>query len=175
MVFRQPQAGRWGVSEAETFWKNVQRGAADECWPWLRSTNGRGYGRLNFRGKHWGAHRVAYTLHHGKEPKLCVLHSCDNPICCNPAHLREGTHHDNMRDMDERGRRVVRRGPTFDEQITQGLRDGSWVIPWDLWPKELRPPCITGGSNAGEIAANPAPHEDGSDTKSQGKSPKTTE
>jgi len=65
---------------------------------------------VSFRGKLWGAHRVAFTFHHGREPQKYVLHSCDNPGCCNPAHLREGTQLENMRDMNERGRRIIRTG-----------------------------------------------------------------
>ena len=38
-----------------------------------------------------------------------VLHSCDNPACQNPAHLREGTAQDNQDDIDARGRRNPRR------------------------------------------------------------------
>lgn len=31
-----------------------------------------------------------------------ALHSCDVRLCCNPAHLRWGTHQENMRDRAER-------------------------------------------------------------------------
>jgi hypothetical protein len=59
------------------------------------------------------AHRVAYQLATGTtladEPKLrpgsvCVLHTCDNPPCCNPAHLRLGTQGENVRDAAAKGR-----------------------------------------------------------------------
>jgi hypothetical protein len=33
-----------------------------------------------------------------------VRHSCDNPPCCNPAHLLSGTTLENNRDTFERGR-----------------------------------------------------------------------
>ncbi len=35
-----------------------------------------------------------------------VLHSCDNPLCCNPKHLSNGTVADNSRDMVERDRQA---------------------------------------------------------------------
>ena len=46
-------------------------------------------------------HRIglSYTLNIGRIPKgLHVLHSCNNPPCCNPKHLRTGTCFDNIQD-----------------------------------------------------------------------------
>jgi hypothetical protein len=51
------------------------------------------------------AHRVAFERVNGPIPDgMMVLHSCDNRRCINPAHLRLGTHDDNMRDRLDRGR-----------------------------------------------------------------------
>jgi hypothetical protein len=51
-------------------------------------------------------HRVAYVLTYGAiPPNTLVLHSCDNPPCVNPRHLRLGTHWDNMEDTFLRGQR----------------------------------------------------------------------
>jgi hypothetical protein len=50
------------------------------------------------------AHRVALELATGSAPVGDVAHSCDHPPCCNPAHLRDATHAENMADMAARGR-----------------------------------------------------------------------
>lgn len=50
-------------------------------------------------------HREAYEKAHGEiPPRFVVRHTCDTPPCINPDHLILGTHADNMRDRDERGR-----------------------------------------------------------------------
>jgi hypothetical protein len=100
----------------EEFWDWVEVGAEDQCWPWRRSVTPKGYGQAYLDGGQKRAHRVAYRLRHGFiPPGLHVCHSCDNPRCCNPAHLWVGTNADNMRDKARKGRvgAVGRRfGPT---------------------------------------------------------------
>lgn len=78
---------------------------ADGCWAWTGRLDDKGYARFEY-GPHQLAHRVSWEIHNGPIPMgLCVLHTCDNPPCCNPAHLFLGTRHDNVRDMDQKGRR----------------------------------------------------------------------
>jgi hypothetical protein len=63
-----------------------------------------GYGRV-WTGTHAGfAHRAAFELGHGQSPgEAMVCHRCDNPPCCNPAHLFLGTRGDNNRDARDKG------------------------------------------------------------------------
>lgn len=84
----------------------VQRGGDDECWPWTGGTNDRGYGQVRLGQTVYYAHRLSLSLSGIEVPSdLEVLHQCDNPRCCNPKHLRLGSHLENIRDMDRKGRR----------------------------------------------------------------------
>lgn len=100
---------RWEyLDEADRFWRKVDRRGDDECWPWLGSykRNKRGeksHGQFGIYrdGKTVAtprASRVAYRLTHGDPGELHVLHKCNNPGCCNPAHLYAGTNYDNVQD-----------------------------------------------------------------------------
>ena len=91
-------------------------GLATECWLWEGYIDKLGYGIYQ---TDWAkeittkAYRLSYILFTDpmlRDPKQVVRHDCDNPTCVNPAHLRLGSHADNVADMDERGRRVVLRG-----------------------------------------------------------------
>ena len=89
------------------FWSKVASGADEACWPWKRAVSSgtsQGYGSFFLSGRRVGAHRVAWILTHGSVPEgLDVLHSCDNPPCCNPRHLSVGTHDRNLKDASARG------------------------------------------------------------------------
>jgi len=88
----------------ERFWEKVDVRGPDECWPWTRKHNPKGYGQFR-KDKMVQAHRMAWELTNGPIPDgLDVLHTCDNPPCCNPHHLFLGTNDDNMRDMNSKGR-----------------------------------------------------------------------
>jgi len=65
----------------------------------------RRYWSVAFNGRRLGAHRVMWLLLHGQIPEgLEVCHRCDNTRCINPDHLFLGTHLENMRDRDQKGR-----------------------------------------------------------------------
>lgn len=69
----------------------------------IHPENGYGYAQI---GRKWmRAHRIAYAAFNGSIPEgLCVMHTCDNPPCCNPAHLKVGTQKENVADMIRKGR-----------------------------------------------------------------------
>lgn len=96
------------------FWQKVDVRSPDECWNWTaRAKHDFGYGCINSgRGNLYKSHVVALALHLGGVPDgAYVLHSCDNPSCCNPAHLRVGDHAENAEDMRKRKRLVGKTGP----------------------------------------------------------------
>lgn len=75
------------------------------CWEWLGYCNVDGYGQINIGLGRFLTHRVTWVMVHGQIPKgMKILHICDNPPCCNPAHLWLGTNADNSADMVAKGR-----------------------------------------------------------------------
>jgi hypothetical protein len=88
------------------FWSKVDMSQGpDACWPWIGSLGRSGYGQVRVNKKLYKAHRVAWEKTYGPLPfGFEVCHTCDNPPCCNPAHLFKGTHLDNIADMIAKGR-----------------------------------------------------------------------
>jgi hypothetical protein len=82
------------------FWGKIAHQGAEECWPWLGCLYTSGYGK--FRNGY--AHRFALADSGVEVEGKFVCHSCDNPACCNPAHLFTGTQRDNMQDMTRKAR-----------------------------------------------------------------------
>ena len=103
------------VAISKRFWPKVLtasgQGPDGTCWEWQAHKLPFGYGSFRMRGRIWKAHRAAFILTIGPIPDgLVVRHTCDNPPCCNPAHLLLGTHQDNSDDQVARGRSRSPRG-----------------------------------------------------------------
>lgn len=93
----------------DRFWEKVN--TSGSCWIWTSATWGSGYGFFWTGGKLRSqfAHRISWELANAKEiPEgLCVMHSCDNKLCVNPAHLSLGTNKENTEDSMRKGRRAI--------------------------------------------------------------------
>ena len=78
------------------------------CTLFEKYKNAKGYGLTKYQGRTVQAHRLHYCLANGVSLEDIkgwqVLHSCDNPSCIEPEHLRLGTHADNMQDRSDRDR-----------------------------------------------------------------------
>lgn len=103
----------------ESFWKKVDVRGPDECWVWLAARYHDDYGLVGIRNQGRSttmrAHALSLILATGEDANgRFALHRCDNPPCCNPAHLYWGDQKRNIADMDQRGRgrRPVHRGAT---------------------------------------------------------------
>lgn len=95
------------------------------CWIWTKARFHFGHGAMNVAGKLCKAHRVAFAEFVGPIPAgQQIRHTCDKPACINPAHLRLGTHADNMADMAARGRAAKGAGNHFGRVKYQGEANG---------------------------------------------------
>lgn len=97
----------WSVDKARAYIKEwTQEVPWSGCWLWDGGvvhdpTGFGGYGRHRIPGtqKRMLAHRTSYEAYVGPIPlQMHIMHTCDVPACCNPDHLRLGTHADNMAD-----------------------------------------------------------------------------
>lgn len=60
-----------------------------DCWTWIKTVDGSGYGQCAKSFGERRAHRVAYGFVHGPAPAdFHVHHECRNTSCVNPDHLR---------------------------------------------------------------------------------------
>lgn len=79
-----------------------------ECIEHNQKGNKAGYGNGYWNGEQVMLHRLAYCFNKqipvSEIKGSVVMHTCDNPRCINPAHLRLGTQDENMKDMQGKGR-----------------------------------------------------------------------
>ena len=120
---------------ASRFWENVTIGETDDhCHVWNAHVNQKGYGRLHVGGRNIMAHRFAWVLKQGTIPDgYIICHSCDNPPCVNWRHLWIGTHADNIRDRDRKGRHKPHSREHYQNMQRQCVKarqaNGTYEIP----------------------------------------------
>mgnify|MGYP001560875908 FL=1 len=96
------------------FLRHVRMGFPGGCWEWTGSKLPGGYGQIHIWGHGMKAHRVAWMLKHdtilpvggGQRGPIgqIVIHTCDNPGCVNPRHLRLANQSENALDRERKGR-----------------------------------------------------------------------
>jgi hypothetical protein len=135
------------------FWSHIHVSRDSDCWLYTKGCFPFGHGCFKAERKSWMAHRMAWVLLFGElAPNLCVLHRCDNPPCCNPAHLFLGTKSDNSADMISKGRHArgdrhaVRKNPL----LVTGMKNPRAVMTDDL-VRELRTLWTTGEFRAEDL------------------------
>ena len=119
-------AGR-PANTPEVLWSKVDVREPDECWPWKGYLTKSGYGRTWINDVAYYAHRVIYNLAKPGEIELrapankkahgFLMHTCDNRICCNPAHLRVADIKTNNEDCVRKGRRILPRGEDHHRSV----------------------------------------------------------
>jgi hypothetical protein len=89
----------------------------NSCWNCVSHVkNTYGYPFLFRDNKLWLVHRYVYHMEKGEIPEgFVIMHKCDNRQCMNPDHLVAGTQADNMKDMDQKNRRVITSKLTEDD------------------------------------------------------------
>ena len=92
-------------SDKARFWAKVVERGPEECWEWTAHKIKYGYGRILIGSRLFLAHRISLFLKTGHvPPDMCVMHTCDNPPCCNPSHLRAATIKENNLDCVAKNR-----------------------------------------------------------------------
>jgi hypothetical protein len=121
------------------FWPFVDKKSCDECWIWNGTKMRAGYGGVFFKGKPTGAHRLSWMMANNRYDitrHMVVMHSCDNPSCVNPSHLRLGTYSDNNKEPYIKGRRIPATGSDHytakhPEMIRRGEQQSATKITTD--------------------------------------------
>jgi hypothetical protein len=135
--------GKFGTLE-ERFQRHYIQGDPNECWEWQAGRDKDGYGSIgNGTGRSIKAHRYAYERTYGAIlPSMVVMHTCDNPPCVNPNHLRMGTHRENSQDKIRKGRADSSKGASHHSAVL----DREKVL-------QIRQLSTSGGYSQQELAA----------------------
>lgn len=95
----------------------------EECVIWTGALTEKGYGRLEFRGRMYRAHRFAYETYIGPIPEGQELdHRCGVTACVNIRHLQALTQQEHI--ALERERRARRKRVAAAQARWLEIRDG---------------------------------------------------
>lgn len=134
---RVPIGNRAPAPVEERFWRWVDKSGS--CWTWTGGQKtAKGYGRIGAGGRgapYILAHRLSYEIHKGPIPEgMVVMHSCDNPSCVNPAHLRVGTASENIKEAYDKRRKVSpfkkgadHHGAVLDDDMVRFIRSNPQI------------------------------------------------
>lgn len=110
--------------DIDRFWSKVNIKGNEECWLWTGARDKDGYGKFAFHSGSIPANRAALYFEKGGEYEgMLCMHSCDNPPCCNPSHLKWGTAYENTMDMVNKGRHsmhIVNIHEKYPESVMRG-------------------------------------------------------
>lgn len=96
----------------EYFWSQIYvKEDKNLCWEWKKCKDQDGYGLFLYNSNIQRSHRLSYFFtfpekYTEENKKLFILHTCDNPPCCNPYHLFLGTPKQNTEDMVNKNRQA---------------------------------------------------------------------
>jgi len=115
------------------FWLKVDK--TKGCWIWKGYKDSKKYGGfyLSCNKRMERSHRISFFLSFGKWPEKSILHSCDNPSCVNPEHLREGSQYENMQDARKRKR--------FPDQKQTHCKRGHELSEENVYANRLNRDC----------------------------------
>ena len=133
-VNKDPHPEFFQALKVTQFWQLVAKNAEDKCWEWQGNLDKDGYGTYYWEGKNTGSHQLAlsFTTGEKRSPGFDTCHSCDNPKCCNPRHLRFDTRKSNVADMINRGRANYSTKLTDTEVVEMRVRRANGARQIDL-------------------------------------------
>lgn len=115
---KEAQAARWAhLSDDHYRQRLINNSAPDKsgCRVWTAALTQSGYGAIRYYNRQWRAHRLSFHLFIAPiTSKFVVMHTCDNPRCISPQHLRIGTPAENTADMVQKKRQHHK---LTDEQV----------------------------------------------------------
>ena len=142
----RPRIHRLSEKQLRNFWKRVKKTRG--CWKWTGGHNSSGRAAIKLYGVQMVAPRVSYAVHNQVDPgQWDVLHTCDNPSCVKPQHMKLGIPLDNASDRENKDRGNQPRGESHglskltDDQIieirnapsSRGLAKKYGVVRQIIW------------------------------------------